>query len=205
MNEQTSLHEDISFLRKMAESGRRGQILGGVFLAGAGMVFGVASFISWAGRTGILPVQGWDELYLWLGAGALFIAYWLFMFFRFRVGTKGVVSASNAMFGAIWSACAGGVMVSFCTTLMVAGRLSAPVTVNAYIPVIFAFYGTAWFACAFTAKRTWMYAAGLGSYAFALVIAALTADALQSLAMGVGLILLIAVPGFKLMSDEARS
>jgi hypothetical protein len=204
MSNENSLHEDISYMRQLAESGRKGPILGGVFLAAAGIVFGVACAISWAVRTGVMPVKGWNELYLWLGAFGVFALFWVFAFLRLMSRGPRAATAPNATFGTIWTASGFGVMVVFCTTLVVANRLNAPVVLNAYIPAIFAFYGTAWFASAALGKRTWMYVAGVGSFLFAFVMALLSENPLQVLAMGVGLILLLTLPGLKLMSSETR-
>lgn len=204
MSDQTTIHEDISYLRKLAESGRKGPILGGVFLAAAGIVFGLTCFVSWAGHEGIVPIRGEDELYLWLGAFAVFAVFWLFMFLRI-VSHKGTfASASNSTFGTIWSTCGAGVMVAFGTTELIASKMNSSVVLAAYVPVIFAFYGTAWFASGVLGKRAWMHLAGIGSFVFAFVVAVLTDNPLQTPAMGLGLLLLLAVPGFKLMSDETR-
>ncbi len=205
MSNENSLHEDISYMRQLAESGRKGPILGGVFLAAAGIVFGVACAISWAVRSGVMPMKGWNELYLWLGAFGVFALFWVFAFLRLKSRGPKAATAPNATFGTIWTASGIGLMVVFCTTLLVANRLNAPVVLNAYIPVIFAFYGTAWFASAALGKRIWMYIAGAGSFLFAFVMALLAGDPLQVLAMGAGLILLLTLPGLKLMSSETRS
>lgn len=204
MSNENSLHDDISYMRRLAESGRQGPILGGVFLAAAGVVFGVACAVSWAVRSGVMPVKGWNELYLWLGAFAVFAVFWVIVFLRTLSRGRPVAAASNSIFGTIWSACGIGVMVVFCTTLLVANRLNAPVVLNAYIPVIFAFYGAAWFASAALSKRSWMHLAGIGSFLFAFVMALLAENSLQLLAMGAGLILLLALPGLKLMMGETR-
>lgn len=204
MSNESSIHEDISYMRQLAESGRKGPILGGVFLAAAGVVFSVACAISWAVRQGLVPVKGWNELYLWLGAFGVFALFWVFMFVRMISRRRPVASASNSTFGTIWSACGIGVMVVFATTELIANRLNAPIILNAYVPVIYAFYGTAWFASGALAKRSWMYLAGAGSFAFAFVIALLAENDLQTLAMGAGLLLLLTLPGLKLMIGEAR-
>jgi hypothetical protein len=204
MSNENSLHEDISYMRQLAESGRKGPILGGVFLAAAGIVFGVACAISWAVRSGVMPVRGWNELYLWLGAFAIFGVFWVVLFLRLMARGPKAATQPNATFGTIWSACGLGVMVVFGTTVLIANRLNAPVILNAYIPLIFAFYGTAWFASAALAKRRWMYIAGVGSFLFSFVLAFLAENPAQVLAMGAGLILLLTLPGLKLMSSERQ-
>jgi hypothetical protein len=204
MSNQNSLHEDISYMRQLAESGRNGPILGGVFLAAAGVVFSAACAISWSVRQGLVPIKGWNELYLWLGAFGVFAAFWVVMFARMMSRRRPVASASNSTFGTIWGACGIGVMVVFATTELIASRLNAPIILNGYVPVIYAFYGTAWFASAALAKRAWMFFAGAGSFIFAFVIALLAENNLQTLAMGAGLLLLLTLPGLKLMMGEAR-
>lgn len=205
MSNQDTLRDDISYLRKLAESGHRGQILGGMFLVMAGMVFGLASIISFAVRHFGLAIPGYSEARLWIGAGLVFLVLWFVLFQQIRrrgtLGNTGV----NAMFGVIWAAMGAGVMTAFFSTLLVEQVLHAPVVLNAYVPVIYAFYGTAWIASAALAKRRWMYVAGLGALAFAFVMAMLSEKDWQSFAMGVGLFLLLVAPGFKLVSDETRS
>jgi hypothetical protein len=202
-----SLRDDISFLRRMAESGRKGPILGGIFLMMAGVVYGGACFVSYLGRHGMtpIPVRDWSELTLWLTASAVFVVLWAVLFIRTMRGGKAVSSASNATFGTIWSACGVGMIVAFLTTLLVARKLAAPIVLNAYVPVIFAFYGTAWIASAALAQRRWMFVAAAASFLFAGVLALLAENDLQSLAMGGGLLLLLAMPGLKLLKDEARA
>jgi hypothetical protein len=204
MADERSLHEEISFLRQMAESGRRGPLLGGIFLAGAGLVFGGASFLDGAMQTGLVPFRI-SEGPLWIGASLVFAAFWLAMFFRMLKNQKPVGTAQSSMFGTIWSACGAGVMVCFLTTLLIAHNAQAPMIKAAYVPVIYAFYGTAWFASGALARRRWMFYAGIGSYLFAFVIASLAMTVWLTIAMGIGLLLLLTVPGLKLAMDEARS
>jgi len=206
MVDDNTLREDISFLRQLAESGRKGPILGGIFLAGAGVVFGLACFANGASDMGLLPLKGWGQLYLWLGASAVFALFWLFMFWRLRGRSPApVATRSTAVFGTIWAASGAGVMVVFLCTLVVEALTKSPVVLAAYIPVIFAFYGTAWFTSAALAKRGWMALAGTASFAFAFAMALLTNTSVQSLAMGIGLLLLLTLPGLKLAQDEARA
>jgi len=200
----TDLKDDISYMRRLAEQGRSGPILGGTSFVAAGIVFGAACFADWAARAGHLPISGWGFLYLWLGAFVVFGAVWCALYFRLRNFAGKATSASNAAFGVAWSACAVGVFVALAAVEIVAAVIEAPIVLNAYVPMIFVFYGMAWFTTAAIARRPWMFAAAVGSFAFSLIMAAMAENTLQSPAMGVGLLLLLTLPGLRLMKEEAR-
>ena len=204
MGDENSLREDISYLRQIAESGRKGPILGGIFLAGAGAVFGGACFVDAARQHGILP-QSLNTLVIWLGAAVVFAVFWVAMFLRLMKRGKPVATAPNATFGTIWSACGIGVMVCYLTTLLIARELHSDLVLAGYVPVIFALYGTAWFASAALARKRWMHLASVGSFLYAFAVALLIDSPWMTAAMGVGLLLLLTLPGLKLVADEAQS
>jgi hypothetical protein len=204
MNNPNTIQDDISYMRRLAEQGRSGPILGGMFLAAAGVVFGATCFVDWAARSGVVPISGWGFLYLWLGAFAVFAVVWFVLFFRLRTFPGKATSASNAAFGIAWSACAVGVMVALAAIEVVASVVKSPIILNAYVPMIFAFYGVAWFTSAAMARRRWMFAPAAGSFAFCLLMAALAENMLQTPAMGLALVLLLTLPGLQLMKEEAR-
>lgn len=203
MSDQGTIRDDISYMRKLAESGHRGQILGGTFLAVAGVLFGAGCIVSFVLRYFAISIPGYSEARLWIAINAIFWLFWLAMVLRLRARGQ-AKNAASAVFGVIWAAMAAGVMTALGTTMLLARELNALIILNAYIPVIFSFYGSAWIASAALAKRRWMYSAGLASLLYAFVVAILAESQWQSLAMGVGLFLLLALPGFKLISDETR-
>lgn len=200
----TDAREDISYMRQLAEQGRKGQILGGAFLAAAGLVFGAACVLDWAARSGLLPISGWGFLYLWLGAFAVFGVIWFALYARLRSLPGKTTSSSNAAFGVAWSAIALAVFVALAAIEIVAAVIQAPIVLNAYVPIIFVLYGVAWFASAAMARRPWMYWAAAGSFAFALIMAALAENRFQIPVMGLALLLLLTLPGFRLVSEEAK-
>ncbi|HEY0281884.1 MAG TPA: hypothetical protein VGC27_04590, partial [Rhizomicrobium sp.] len=103
-----------------------------------------------------------------------------------------------------WIGSAVGITVACVAIAIVAFVTHTPIVMQAYIPVIFAFYGVAWFVAGALARRGWMYVAAAVSYAAALLLAALTGNPLQVLAMGVALLLLLTAPGLMLLSEEIR-
>jgi hypothetical protein len=204
MNNTEILRNEITALRKLAESGRTGPVLGGFFLAAAGLVFGLSCFVSWAGHAGLFPFGGWSELYLWLGAFTAFAAVWLVIAIRLRAQPK-ATTAATAVFGTIWAASGAGIMVVFVSTFIVAYTVHSLVVLNTYIPAIFAFYGTAWLASGALARCRWMYGVGGLSFVFAVILAFLAGTLLQIGVMGIALLLLLTVPGVKLVQDETRA
>ena len=198
-----TIKDDISYMRRLAEHGRSGPIFGGTFFVAAGVVFGASCIVDWAGRSGSVPISGWGFLYLWLGAFAVFGILWCALYFRLRNFPGKNTSASNAAFGVAWSACAVGVFVALAAMEIVAVVVKTSIVLNAYIPVVFAFYGIAWFTTAAITRRRWMFAAAAGAFAYALIMGALAENPLQTLAMGVGLQLLLTLPGLQLMREEA--
>jgi len=204
MSNPDTMREDISYMRQLAEKGRSGPILGGTFLVAAGLVFGATCFVDWAARCGWLPISGWGFLYLWLGAFAVFGLIWFALFFRLRSFPGKAANPSSAAFGVAWSACAIGVFVALGSFEIIAAVIRTPIVLNAYIPMVFAFYGAAWFSSAAMGRRKWMFAAAAGSFAFSLIMAALAENRLQTAVMGVALLLLLTLPGLRMMREEAR-
>ena len=199
-----TVKDDISYMRRLAEQGRSGPILGGTFLVAAGLVFGAACIVDWAARSGWLPISGWGFLYLWLGAFAVFGAVWFALFFRLRTYPSKATGSANTAFGVAWSACAIGVFVALGSVEIVATVINAPIVLNAYVPMIFTFYGIAWFTSAAMARRTWMFAAAASSFVVSLIMAALAENTLQVAVMGVALLLLLTLPGLRLMKEETH-
>lgn len=204
MNNPDSIRDDISYMRQLAESGRKGPILGGTFLMAAGLVFGLTCVVQWAATIGFLPIAGWSLLYLWLAAFIVFAAVWFILFFRQRARGGLSTGGTNALFGTIWSACAIGITVTVVINTIVGRIAGSPAVFDLNVSLPFVFYGIAWGVSAVMARRAWMYFAALAAMLFALVLAALTGSPHEILAMGVALFLALSVPGYKLMTEEAR-
>ena len=65
-----SLHDDIAYMRAMAQEGRNAPLLSGPIMVAAGVIFGSASLVQWAIQTGLVVVSPWAQLWVWLAAGA---------------------------------------------------------------------------------------------------------------------------------------
>jgi hypothetical protein len=187
----------------MAEQGRRGPLLGGAFLAGAGLTYGAAAALHWLVQTGAVsaPIS---IPQIWIGASVLFVLVWLVLFFRLRGSGAQAPGAAQFAFGMAWSGCGLGILVMLGALAIAGRRMNVPQLMEANAFVAFAFYGTAWFVSAALARQTWMFAVALAAFAIALLLAALVGTATQLLAFAAGLVLTLAVPGFVLTSRAGR-
>lgn len=203
----SDIREDISFMRTMAEQGRRGPILGGSFLMAAGVVYGFASFVQWGWATGAVPQGTATTLELWVGADLLFALLWLVLVWRQYRQWKGQgmarPGAAQSAFAAVW--CGGGL-----GTCVLVGALAGAawrhhdgLILIAAPAAAFAFYGSTWMILGFLAKRRWMFLTASASLMLTLILPMIP-QAEMLLAMGIGLLLTLSLPGFMLMRDAAR-
>jgi hypothetical protein len=199
-----SLRDDLSYMRKMAEQGRSGPILGGAFLAGAGLTYGAAALLQWLIETGAttLPIT---PSQIWIGASVLFALVWLALFVRLRgSGVAQAPGATQFAFGMAWSGCGLGILAMLGALAIAGNRMNVPQLMEANAFVAFAFYGTAWFVSGALARQAWMFAVALAAFAITLLLAALIGTPNELLAFAAGLVLTLAVPGFVLASRAGR-
>lgn len=202
MNDPNSLKDDISFMRRLAEQGRSAPILGGVFLAAFGVLFGTACFVQW-GMMLRGVTDAWSIIGMWAGAMVLGLIVWLLIYFQMRNRGVSASDFQNSSFHTSWLASGIGITVC-CIAVGVAGAVIHNATVmTVYPPLVFSFYGTAWLVSGVLARRRWMYGAAGGAYLFALILALLTSNSLQVVAMGFALYLTLTVPGVLLMREKA--
>jgi hypothetical protein len=191
-----SLHEDLAFMRALADDdGRMPAAVGGQFIA-AGLIYGLPVFPAWAALRGLLPgPQGWVS---WIGVAstAVFVPLLVVMMRRGRGWTPG---PSGRAFGALWTSVALTVLTLGAATWLAGQRLNAPQLWQLWPSILFAVYGSAWAGVALVRRSLGWGVVALGSYATAVASAFLidTPDVLLCLA--VGLQLWLTLPGVALM------
>lgn len=202
MSSLGTIKDDITYLRQLAEQGRNAPILGGVFLACAGVIFGMACFVQWAmtlrGVQGLAPI-----IELWSGATVLFALVWLLFFLRIRAKGAAETGISNKSFHAAWvSAGIGNAVAS--TGVAIAGVVShSSSAMLAYPPMVFGFYGTAWLVAGILVQRFWMLGAATGAYLFAIILPMLGMQTWLFPAMGIALLVTLTIPAILLMREKA--
>jgi hypothetical protein len=201
-DQSTELKDQISYIRGLAEQGRRGPVLGGAFLAAAGLIYGAASFVQWGIQTGRLPPFA-SIGDLWIAASLLFAAIWTVLFLRLRRGANVAAGAAQFAFGMVWAGSGLGIIVMLIATLILNARLHDPMLLNLNALTAFAFYGAAWSVSAVLARRHWMFAVSAAAFAITLLLALVSGTPAEMAVFGAGLLVTLFAPGVKLMFASA--
>ncbi|MFN3538203.1 MAG: hypothetical protein ACK4Y4_12215, partial [Brevundimonas sp.] len=98
-----SIHDDIAYMRGLADEGRHAPLLAGPIMVAAALIFGLASLGQWAIVTDVLMVDPMAQLWLWLAAGAAFGVALTFLIRR-QATKPGFHSPGNTAVGAAWTA-----------------------------------------------------------------------------------------------------
>ncbi|WP_374515891.1 hypothetical protein [Brevundimonas sp.] len=192
---------DIAWMRRLAEEGREAPLLNGPIMVAAGLIFGAANGAQWAIQSGMLDVDPMAQLWVWLGAGAVF-AVALFLLIRRASRKPGYGSHGNKAVGAAWSGIGFGIFVMW-LSLMAVGFRSGDWTMMWAMPsVVATAYGSAWIVSGAMSGQRWMTATGLLAYAGAILFGALVGDPVIYLAFTAFMVLTALVPGLALMRQE---
>ncbi|MBB2203876.1 hypothetical protein [Gluconacetobacter takamatsuzukensis] len=200
----TSLHDDLTFLRALAEAGRDAPLTSGPYFLSAGLLFGLASFAAWpvaTGRTG-LPPQA--QLWVWLAAMVVYLPVVWFLN-RAQPGRPGSVALVNRAVGMMWSGLGTGIGVMFLAGIILAWRCGTPIVWAMFPSLILAIYGAGWSATAVISGQAWLRVVAAGAFAGALAVAAAIDSAAILLLYGLLILLLVALPGWVLLRREGRA
>lgn len=195
---------DIAWMRRLAEDGAQAPFGGGRYLLAAGLIYGAASLVHWAGVTGALPIAPQQIGWVWLGATVLFLALLVVL----RRGCVGVKTAANRAAGAAWSVVGWGIFALLTSISLVAWRMGFPAADGALalIPsAVLIFYGLAWGVSAAMSRSRFLTGLAVASLIAAPLMALLAGSSALYLAYAAALILLAAVPGWMLMRKAAAA
>jgi len=196
-----SLHDDIAYMRAMAQEGRNAPLLSGPIMVAAGIIFGTASLAQWSIQTGIVDVSPWAQLWVWVASGAAF-GVALSVLIR-RLNTKpGARSAGNKAVGAAWTGVGFGIFAMW-AAFMAVGLTSGSWEMMRAMPiVVFAAYGSAWFVGGTMAGVKWMNWVAMLSYAGAVLLGVFSTSPHLLLIYAVMLVLVALLPRLALMRQE---
>lgn len=194
-----AIRDDLAFLRGLTQDDARGLARDGVVMVVLGVVFGVVNLLYWLIFTDQAPALRPMSMWLWVIGLVAFFGVAGFVSARLPRPTG---AASRAM-AAAWSG-TGLALVAPNVGLVLAGaRLGNPQLVLWIFPIIlFTLYGAAW-AVAFAVKRrAWFAVVATGCFAAAFVEGLLYSSPHQWLALSIGLVLWVAIPGWVIIRQS---
>lgn len=196
-----SVHDDIAYMKALAQEGRQAPLLGGSILIAAGLIFGLASIVAYGIDSGILNVPPVVHAYLWGGAGLIFFVV-LMLQIR-RTGSRpGANSVVNRAGGAGWMGVGLATFVMALAMTVVSWKTGSDIAYMIFPSLIFALYGSGWAVSATMSDQKWQWKLAIGCWIAAPLIAFLTGSPLMWLGYAAGLVLFAFVPGVLLVRQE---
>ena len=200
-DETSSLKDDISFLRSLAEAGRDRPIRGGIALILAGTIFGSVAMYEWLALIRIAHLSPAGFPILWIVGLVLFL---LAMLWAIPRTGSSLTGSSTRAFSRAWSGVGIGILVVFLANVIALRRTFIPQAATLQMSTYICFYGVAWYISAGLAEKRWFLGVALAAFAFALELALVPFGAYQMLSFAVAIISLALVPGIYLVTRESH-
>ncbi|WP_395945205.1 hypothetical protein [Brevundimonas sp.] len=199
--ETQAIQDDIAYMRALAHEGRHAPLLAGRFLVAAAVIFGSANVGQWAIQSGLIDVNPWAQLWLWIGAGVVF-AVALAVLTNRQKGQPGSQSAGNKAVGAAWTGVGYGIFVTWLGLVALSVKSGDWGWMAAMPTVVLVAYGSAWMVGAAMTRTRWMNLTALLSYAGAVGVAWFIDSPAIYLVFTVVLMAVALIPGLILMRQE---
>ena len=202
---QSTLHDDLAYVRDMAEAGQQAPLLGGRFLVFWGVLTTTGYFLHYAITASLF---GWpDVAYAWVWGGFILIGLVGQAVLGYSIRNKpGSNSVGNRAEATVWMA-GGFALFAYFGTLIIKSLATGAANpgFETSLPVVFAIYGTGLITSGIMANQKPLTYAGFG--AFIMLAAALWfdgSDAIWAVA-SLGAFLTVLMPGLVIMRDEPKS
>ena len=196
-----SVHDDIAYMKALAQEGRQAPLLGGSVLITAGLVFGLASIVHYAIDSGLIAVNPVAYLVLWGAAMLVFFAVLIIQTRRLG-GRPGARSAANRAAGAGWMGVGLGIFVMSLSMAVIGWKVKSDIPAMIFPSLIFALYGSGWAVSATMSDQKWQWTLAISCWIAAPLIALLTGSPLMWLGYAAGLFLFALLPGVLLVRQE---
>ena len=196
-----SVHDDIAYMKALAQEGRRAPLLGGRVLISAGLIFGLASIVHYGIDSGMIVAPSVAYAVLW-GAAMLVFFGVLIVQTRSCDRKPGAQSAANRAASAGWMGVGLAVFVMSLSMFVVGWKMQSDVAFMIFPSLIFALYGSGWALSATMSAQKWQWKLAIGCWIAAPLIAFLTGSPLMWLGYAAGLFLFALLPGVILVRQE---
>jgi len=196
-----SVHDDIAYMKALAQEGRQAPLLGGSILITAGLVFGLASIVHYGIDSGLIALPPVSYAFLWGAAGLIFFAV-LMVQIRRTDRKPGAQSAANRAAAAGWMGVGLGVFVMSLSMTVISWKVQSDIPFMIFPSLIFALYGAGWAVSATMSDQKWQWRLAIACWIAAPLIAFLTGSPLMWLGYAAGLFAFALLPGVLLVRQE---
>lgn len=196
-----SVHDDIAYMKALAQEGRQSPLLGGSILITAGLVFGLASLVNYGIASGVIAMPSVGYPFLWGGAMLVFFAA-LIIQTRRCASKPGSRSAANRAASAGWMSVGLAIFVLSLSMGVIGWKTQSPLVAMIFPSLIFALYGSGWAVSATMSDQKWQWKLAIACWIAAPLIAFLTGSPLMWLAYAAGLFAFALLPGVLLVRQE---
>lgn len=202
---QTTIQDDLAYVRDLAEAGQQAPLLGGRFLVFWGLLTTTAYFLHYSIAANIF---GWpDTAYGWVWGSFIVIGIigqtLLVQTIRNKPGSN---SAGNRAEANVWMAGGFALFAYFGTLIVKSIVLGGPVSgFESSLPIVFAIYGTGLITSGTMSNTKPLTYAGFG--AFAMLAAAIWFEGTGAIwgVASLGAFLTVLLPGLILLRNEPQS
>ena len=196
-----SVHDDIAYMKALAQEGRQAPLVGGRILITAGLVFGVAAIVHYGVDSGLIDVSPVAYPVVWGTAMLIFFGA-LIVGIRQADRKPGAQSASNRASGAGWMGAGLCIFVMSLAMGVIGWKTQSDTAAMVFPSLIFALYGSAWAVSATMSGQKWQWWLAVGCWIATPLIAFLIGSPLMWLGYAAGLFLFALIPGLILVRQE---
>ena len=204
MNE-TTLHDDLAYVRDLAEAGEQAPLLGGRFLSFWGLLTTVAYFLHYSIAAELF---GWPDIaYAWVWGSFIVlgvIAQGVLVYtIRNKPGSNSVGNRSEAT---VWMAGGFALFAYFGTLIIKSIVVGGPMPgFEASLPIVFAIYGTGLITTGIMGNTRVLTFAGYGALAMVALAIWFDGTTFSWAIASLGAFLTVLVPGLVLIRQEPKS
>jgi len=194
--------DDLSYVRRVAESGARAPLVGGRFL----LWWGLLLTLTWTAHHFAIHAEGAGErfAFIWAGFGVIGgLGQW--MLGRSMGDMPGEGSAGNRAARAAWAAAALAILSMVVGTAIASATGAGPRTFDWIAPVAFAVYASAQIVSGSLSDNRVITAAGIGAAIWTGLFTALILHPDRYLVAAAGAAIVLVLPGFILLRGEPRA
>ena len=202
---QSTLSEDLAYVRDLAEAGEQAPLLGGRFLTMWGVLTSTAYFLHFATASNMFGWSQWAYAWIW-GSFLVFGLAGQALLAQSIRNKPGCNSVGNRSEATVWMAGGFALFAYFLALIIKSFQIgSSPPGFESSLAIVFAIYGTGLITTGIMGKAKIQTYAGFGALGMILLAVWFEGTAMIWAVASLGAFLTVLVPGIIMMRREPKS